>query len=64
MPDMKKERDRKKNDPMDAPLGTGAADKTRTTLGRDAPAYKDYQMLKYGAGEQPVSYEEWKAGKR
>lgn len=60
----KKERERKKNDPMNAPVGSGAADQARKTIGRDAPAYKDYQMMKYSAGEQPVSYEEWKKGAR
>lgn len=47
----------------DARLGTGAAENARKDL-RAMPAYKNYQMLKLGNGEKPVSYEDWKKGKR
>jgi hypothetical protein len=56
--------DDKKSAPKnDARLGTGAAESARKDL-RAMPAYRDYQMLKMSNGEKPVTYEEWKAGKR
>lgn len=47
----------------EARLGTGAAEEARKTL-RAMPAYKDYQMMKMSNGEKPVSFDEWKKGKR
>lgn len=47
----------------DARLGTGAAEDARKTV-RAMPAYRDYQMLKTSNGEKPVSFDEWKKGKR
>ncbi len=57
------DRSTKKKKPEDAPIGTGIARKGVNTI-QSAMAYKDYQMTKMGAGETPVSFEEWKAGKR
>ena len=54
---------KKKPDPKDAPIGDGIAKEGVKTVGA-AMAYKDYQMTKMGNGEKPVTFEEWKAGKR
>jgi hypothetical protein len=52
--------DKKKPSPS---LGSGMAEdaKKKTRVG---PAYKDYQMTKYSAGEKPVSLDDWLKGKR
>lgn len=47
----------------DAPLGKGMAEDARKTL-KTIPAYKDYQMTAYSSGNKPVSFEDWKKGKR
>jgi hypothetical protein len=60
---MPSDSDKKKMDPKDAPIGTGIANEGRKTI-TSSMAYKDYQMTKLGNGEKPVSFEEWKAGKR
>jgi hypothetical protein len=52
--------DKKKSD---APLGKGMAEDARKTL-KTIPAYKDYQMTAYSSGNKPVSFEDWKKGKR
>lgn len=56
--------EKKKNDAMAAPIGTGMAGEAKETLGKIMPAYRDYQMLKMSNGEKPVSIEEFKKGKR
>jgi len=52
---------KKKADSM--PLGSGMAEDARKKL-RVGPAYKDYQMQKYAAGEKPVTMDDWLKGKR
>jgi hypothetical protein len=54
---------KKPADPKDAPLGSGIANKGRDTVAASM-AFKDYQMTKMSNGEKPVSFEDWKAGKR
>lgn len=44
-------------------LGTGMAEDARKNL-KAMPAYKDYQMTAMSSGNTPVSFEEWKKGKR
>lgn len=46
-----------------APLGSGMAEEARKAI-RLRPAYKDYQMTAYASGNKPVSFEDWKKGKR
>ncbi|CAB4140631.1 hypothetical protein UFOVP669_53 [uncultured Caudovirales phage] len=64
MPKTSSPDEKKKNDAMDAPIGTGMAGEAKKTLGEVMPAYRDYQMLKMTNGEKPVSIEEFKKGKR
>lgn len=45
------------------PLGKGMAEDARKTV-KSMPAYKDYQMTAYSSGNKPVSFEDWKKGKR
>lgn len=47
----------------DARLGTGMAEKARKDI-RSAPAYKDYAMTAMSSGNKPVSFDDWKKGKR
>lgn len=44
-------------------LGTGMAEEGRKTV-KSMPAYRDYQTRKAEMGEKPVSFDEWKKGKR
>lgn len=44
-------------------LGTGMAEEARKTT-RALPAYRDYQMTAASSGNKPVSFEDWKKGKR
>lgn len=46
-----------------APLGSGMAEKARKDL-KSMPAYREYQMTAYSSGNKPVSFEDWKKGKR
>jgi hypothetical protein len=52
--------DKKKPEPS---LGKGMVEEGRKTL-KSMPAYKDYQMTAYSSGNKPVSFEDWKKGKR
>lgn len=47
----------------EATLGKGLAEDARKAV-KSMPAYKDYQMTAYSSGNKPVSFDEWKKGKR
>lgn len=53
----------KKDKKPDGRLGTGMAEDARKTV-KAMPAYRDYQMTAMSSGNTPVSFEDWKKGKR
>lgn len=64
MPKTSSPDEKKRNDAMEAPTGSGMVGQTKKLLGDVMPAYNDYRMLKMSNGEKPVSLEEFKKGKR